>query len=57
MPDRSIRAERRKQQAREVEENQAALRASIAETERLVSASEEMLARHHREREQDDDAG
>ena len=46
---------REQQQAREVEENQAALRRSIAETARLVDESEAMLRRHRAEREQEDD--
>ena len=50
------RASRAVQQSREIEENQEALRRSIAETERLVSQSEDMLRRHRRERE-DDDSG
>jgi hypothetical protein len=54
MPDAKRRAARREQQAREVEESQAALRKSIAETQRLVDASDEMLERHRRERETDD---
>jgi len=52
--DKAKRAERRKQQAREVEANQASLRASIAETERLVGESETMLHRHRKECEDDD---
>lgn len=54
MTDARRRAERRAQQAREVEESQAKLRASIAETERLMDASDEMLKRHRRELEVDD---
>ena len=46
--------DRDKQQAREIEENQAALRRSIAETSRLVSESEAMLQRHKAERDQDE---
>ena len=38
----------------EVEESQQALRASIAETQRLMDATEEMLKRHRREREHHD---
>lgn len=38
----------------EIEENQEALRRSIAETERLVTESENMLRRHRREREEDE---
>jgi len=54
MPDKERRDARRKQQAREVKESQSALRISIADTQRLVSKSDEMLERHRREREQDD---
>ena len=48
------RAERREQQAREVEASQERLRQSIAETDRLVEEADQMLKRHHEEREQDD---
>ncbi len=48
------RVGRAAQQSREIEENQEALRRSIAETERLVSESENMLRRHRREREEDE---
>jgi hypothetical protein len=54
MTDKKKRAERREQQAREIEANQKALRASIAESERLVKESDKMLRRHRREREEDD---
>ena len=54
MVDKKKRAERREQQSREVEASQAALRESIAETDRLVGESEEMLRRHRQEREDDD---
>lgn len=54
MPDKKTRAERREQQAREIEANQQSLRRSIAETDRLVGESEKMLERHRKEREQDD---
>jgi hypothetical protein len=47
--------EREEQHAREIEENQAALRRSIAETSRLVSESEAMLQRHKLERDEDQD--
>ncbi len=47
---------RRTQQVREVEESQTRMRKSIAETERLVGESEEMLRRHRQEREDDDNA-
>lgn len=52
--DKMKRAERREQQAREVEENQAAFRKSIAETQRCVDDSEAMLKRHRRECDEDD---
>lgn len=55
MPIKEKRAERRTQQAREVEASQESLRTSIAETERLVSESDKMLRRHRKEREDDDD--
>lgn len=51
------RAARAAQQSREIEENQEALRRSIAETERLVSQSEDMLRRHRRERDEDEASG
>jgi len=57
MPDRAKRAERREQQAREVEASQATLRASIAETERLVGESDKMLRRHRKECDDDDASG
>lgn len=46
--------ERVRQQTREIEENQASLKRSIAETARLVDESEAMLQRHKREREEDE---
>lgn len=54
--NKSQRAARREQQAREIEASQAALRKSIAETERCVDESDAMLKRHRREREDDDAA-
>ena len=56
MPDKARRAQRRVQQALEIEASQEALRASIAETERLVEESDLMLKRHRKEREDDDAA-
>ena len=53
MPTPKHRAERRDRQAAEVEASQATLRRSIAETERLVGESDEMLRRH---RQENDDA-
>lgn len=54
--DKMKRAERREQQAREVEESQAALRKSIAETQRCVEDSEAMLKRHRGECDEDEAA-
>lgn len=54
MTDKKKRAERREQQSREIEASQTALRESIAETDRLVGESEQMLRRHRRECEDDD---
>lgn len=56
MPDKARRAQRRVQQTLEIEASQAAMRASIAETERLVEESDLMLKRHRKEREDDDAA-
>ena len=49
MPTTEDRAKRRDGQAAEVEASQAKLRRSIAETERLVGQSDEMLRRHRNE--------
>ncbi len=57
MPDKVKRAERREQQAREIEASQEGLRQSIAETDRLVGESDKMLKRHRRECEEDDAKG
>ena len=54
MTDRKKRAERRDQQAREIESSQKQLRESIAETDRLVGESERMLRRHREECDEDD---
>ena len=54
MPDKKTRADRREQQAREIEASQQSLRSSIAETDRLVDESEKMLKRHRKECENDD---
>ena len=56
MVDTRKRAERREQQAREVEESQAKLRANIAETQRLMDLSDEMLRRHRRELAEDEES-
>jgi hypothetical protein len=44
------RIERRDRQAREVENSQRELRASIETTRRLLDQSDDMLKRHRRER-------
>jgi hypothetical protein len=54
MPTPEKRAKRRDRQTAEVEASQVKLRASIAETERLVGESEEMLRRHREECDQSD---
>jgi hypothetical protein len=54
VPDPKKSAERRKQHTAEIEASQDDLRKSIAETERLVGESDEMLRRHRRECEEDD---
>ena len=56
MPNKQERRERRDRQAREVEASQDELRRNIAETERLVSESEEMLRRHRKECDDADEA-
>jgi hypothetical protein len=55
MPDKKKQAERSGQRSREAEDNQDAFRRSIVETDRLVGESEQMLRRHRREREEDDE--
>ena len=57
MADAKKRAERREQQALEVEESQAKLRANIAEAQRLMDESDAMLKRHRKELEDDDSVG
>ena len=57
MLDRKKRAERRAQHTAEVEASQVKLRESIAETERLVDESDQMLKRHRRECDEDDANG
>jgi hypothetical protein len=54
MTDKEKRAQRREQQAREVEASQKAMRESIVEADRLVGESEAMLRRHRQEQEEDD---
>ena len=53
MRNKAEREQLDRRQANEIEENQAALRRSIEETQRLVSESEQMLQRHRKEREED----
>ncbi|WP_324808430.1 hypothetical protein SH584_02945 [Sphingomonas sp. LY29] len=53
---RKLRADRRAQQEAEVEASQTELRDSIANTERLVGASDKLLRRHRQEIEDDHDA-
>jgi hypothetical protein len=57
MPDRKQREARRAQQAHEIEENQEALRRSIAESQRLIDEAAEMTRRHRRELEEDERSG
>ena len=54
MPDPESRRERRDRQQREIEDSQRELRESIANTQRLLDQSDEMLKRHRRETEEDD---
>ena len=49
------RKQRRERHAQEVEESQQKLRQNIAETERLLTASDKMLKRHRRECDENDD--
>ena len=54
MPDRKQRETKRAQQAREIEDNQEALRRSIAESQRLIEEAVEITKRHRRENEEDE---
>ena len=54
MPDRKQREARRAQRAREIEENQDALRRSIAESRRLIDEAAKMTKRHRREIDDDE---
>ena len=54
MTDRKQRETRKAQQAREIEENQDALRRSIAESQRLIDKAVEITRRHRRENEEDE---
>ena len=55
MVDPENRRQRRERHTREVEEAQRGLRESIAKTQKLLDASDEMLKRHRRECESDED--
>lgn len=55
MNEHENRKQMRERQAREVEESQRELRESIANTERLLTQSNDMLKRHGKEREEQDD--
>ena len=57
MADRKQREARRAQQAREIEENQEALRRSIAESQRLIDKAVEITRRHRRENDEDEAEG
>jgi hypothetical protein len=54
MPDPKSRKARQDRHAREVEDSQRALRESITATQRLLDASDEMLNRHRKERDDED---
>ena len=56
LPTRPSRAERREQQALDVEDSQTALRESISETQRCVDQSDLMIKRHRQECVDDDAA-
>lgn len=55
MAEDESRARRRERQALEAEASQQELRDSIAKTQKLLDASDEMLKRHRRECEANDD--
>jgi hypothetical protein len=54
MPDPKSRKARQDRHASEVEDSQRALRDSITATQKLLDASDEMLKRHRRERDEDE---
>ena len=54
MPTDKQRAQRRAKQAKEVEATQKALRASIAESKRLIDEATEITQRHRKELEDDE---
>ncbi len=49
IPDKDSRASRRERQSSELEKNQTDLRASIAESKRLVDEADAMIRRHRDE--------
>lgn len=49
IPDKQNRQARRERQARELENNQQALRESIAESKRLADEADAMIRRHREE--------
>jgi len=51
IPDKESRSARRDRQSRELEKNQSDLRASIAESKRLVDEADAMIRRHRDESE------
>ncbi len=55
MEEVETRKQRRARHTREVEESQQSLRDNIAEAERLLNTSDEMLKRHRGECEANDD--
>jgi hypothetical protein len=55
MDDPETRKQRRQRHTREVEESQKSLRDNIAEAERFLYVSDEMLYRHRGECEANDD--
>ena len=51
---RKTKAERREQHEQEVQDSETSMRASIAETDRLIGEANKMLRRHQDERDTDD---
>ena len=54
MTDKKQRETRRTQQAREIEENQDALRRSIAESQQLIDKAVEITRRHRHQNAEDE---
>jgi hypothetical protein len=57
IPDPDSRAARRERQTREFEKNQTDLRASIAQSKRLVDEADKMIRRHRDECDAAEDGG